>query len=101
MEATTPKFQGGHLFLEVYIAGPTPAGLRAVTNLELLCAEVCPDGAYEIKVIDIAASPDIADKHAIMATPTVVRRAPPPMKRIIGDLTDRDVVMQGLMLLVG
>lgn len=99
MESRTPTFQGGHLLLEVYIAGYTPAAKRAISNLKELCADLCQDGAFEINVIDIIENPQAAEVNSILATPTVIRRSPPPLGRIIGDLSVWDEAVLGLKLL--
>ncbi|MGW1679999.1 circadian clock KaiB family protein [Saccharopolyspora sp. NPDC002376] len=69
------------------MAGQTERSQAAVTNLRLLCESMVP-GRYELEVIDAAERPDVAAEERILATPTVVRLAPLPQRRVIGDLSD-------------
>ena len=87
------------LFLRVFTAGKTPAALSAVNNLKVLCAELLEAARYEIEVIDIREYPQVAEDERILATPTVVRVQPPPTKRLIGDLSNREQAIVSLELL--
>ncbi|MER5391760.1 circadian clock KaiB family protein [Saccharopolyspora sp. NPDC002686] len=69
------------------MAGQTERSQAAVANLRLLCESMVP-GRYELEVIDAAERPDVAAEERILATPTVVRLAPLPQRRVIGDLSD-------------
>jgi len=71
----------------LYVAGRTERSDAAVVNLRLLCEDYLA-GRYEIEVIDIVDRPDLAEQTRILATPTVIRFAPPPQRRLIGDLSD-------------
>lgn len=82
--------------LKLYIAGETTRSLRARRDLERVCAE--QDADFDIEVIDIVKRPQLAEDEKILATPVVVRELPPPMRRIIGDLTDFESVLVGLDL---
>lgn len=84
--------------LKVYIAGKTPAAGRAIQNLHEMCADLFDDRDYDIAIIDILENPAQAEKAKILATPTVVRAAPSPERRVIGDLSDRDEVLNALGL---
>ena len=84
--------------LNLYVAGQTPRSLAALENLKKIC-ETYLKGKYKIKVIDLLAHPERARADQIVAIPTLVRKSPPPMKRILGDLSDRDKVLIGLNLI--
>ena len=86
--------------LRLYVAGQTPNAVRALTQLKRLCEEHLP-GRYEIEVIDLLEHPQLASADQILAVPTLVRRLPPPIKRIIGTLSNTDRVLVGLDLRPG
>ena len=81
--------------LRLYITGRTSQSQRAIDNLRTLC-ERDLQGAYEVDVIDVLEHPAMAEKEKILATPTLVKRLPEPVRKIIGDLSDRDKVLVGL-----
>jgi len=83
--------------LRLYIAGHTPKSVRAIENLRAVCEEHLP-GRYRIEVIDLLEHPQLARGDEIIAVPTLVRRLPTPLRRIIGDLSDTDSVLVGLQL---
>lgn len=83
--------------LKLYIIGHTPRSERAIENLRRIC-EVELAGQYDLAVIDILERPQLAEDEKIMATPTLVRELPKPMRRIIGDLSDVEKVLLGLDL---
>jgi circadian clock protein KaiB len=83
--------------LRLYVAAKTPRSLRALANLKKLCEEHL-EGRYHIEVIDLAENPELAASHQIVAIPTLVRELPPPMRRIIGDLSNTERVLVGLQL---
>ena len=83
--------------LRLYVAGQSPRSLSAFANLRALC-EAHLAGRYAIEVIDLEEHPSLARTDDILAVPTLVRRLPPPLRRIIGDLSDADRVMVGLRL---
>lgn len=78
--------------LQLYVAGQSPRSLRAVANLKTLCEEHL-SGRYEIEIIDLVVHPELAQSNDIIALPTLVRRLPEPIRRIIGDLSDADRVL--------
>jgi circadian clock protein KaiB len=86
--------------LRLYVAGQSPKSLRAFANLKRLCEEHL-QSRYQIEIIDLAANPRLAAGDEIVAIPTLVRRLPPPMRKIIGDLSDEDRVLVGLQLRPG
>ena len=83
--------------LKLYITGTTPNSERALANLHRLCDEEL-DENYEIVVIDVLENPQLAENDRIMATPTLVKALPPPLRRVIGDLSDNEKVLLGLDL---
>jgi circadian clock protein KaiB len=83
--------------LRLYVAGNTPNSIAAFANLKEIC-EVHLGGAYEIEVIDLLQRPQLAKGDQIVAVPTLVRELPQPVKKIIGDLSNRDRVLVGLEL---
>jgi circadian clock protein KaiB len=83
--------------LRLYVAGQSPKSLRAFTNLKKLCEEHLP-GRYRIEVIDLLKNPQLAVGHQILALPTLVRKLPSPMKKIIGDLSDQHRALVGMDL---
>ena len=84
-------------YLRLYIAGQTPRSLQASANLKKLCEEHLT-GRYEIEIIDLAERPALAQDDDVLAIPTLVRRLPPPFRKIIGDLSDTERVLVGLRL---
>jgi len=83
--------------LRLYVAGQTPKSLRAFANLKKICEEQLPD-RYTIEVVDLLERPQLADGDQILALPTLVRKLPEPMRKIIGDLSDTERVLVGLDL---
>ena len=83
--------------LRLYTAGQTPRSLAAFRNLKKVCEEHLP-GQYEIEVIDLMANPRLAKDHQIVAIPTLVRKLPNPIRKIIGDLSDVERTLVGLDL---
>jgi len=83
--------------LKLYITGQTPNSMRAVDNLKRIC-ETQLRGKYDIKVIDVLKKPQLAEEDKILATPTLVRSLPLPLRKVIGDLSDTDKVLLGLDL---
>jgi circadian clock protein KaiB len=83
--------------LRLYVAGQTPKSLSAFSNLKRLCEEHLA-GRYQIEIIDLVKQPQLAQNDQIVALPTLVRKLPEPIKRIIGDLSNLERVMVGLDL---
>lgn len=83
--------------LRLYIAGETSRSIAAVENLQALCRQYLPVD-YNIEVIDLSKNPHLAAGDQILAVPTLVRRLPPPLKKIIGDLSNVERVLVGLDL---
>ncbi len=83
-----------HWNLRLYVAGQTPKSIAAIANLRRFCEEHLP-GRYAIEVVDLLENPGLARKHDIIAIPTLVRDLPAPMRKIIGDLSNREKVLVG------
>ena len=83
--------------LRLYVAGQTPKALRAFANLRRICDEHL-SGRYSIEVIDLVDNPALGRGDQILALPTLVRRLPTPIKKIIGDLSNTERVLVGLDL---
>ena len=83
--------------IKLYVTGQTPRADRAISNLRRICEEEL-SGRYELVVIDVLERPQLAEDEKILATPTVVKELPQPIRRIIGDLSDSERVLLGLDL---
>lgn len=81
--------------LRLYVAGQTPKSLTAFANLKKICEEHL-EGRYQIEVVDLLVNPTLAKDDQILALPTLVRKLPEPMKKIIGDLSNTERVLVGL-----
>ncbi len=84
--------------LRLYVAGQTPKSLAALANLKKICSEHL-EGRYKLYVIDLLETPQLAQNDQILAIPTLVRKLPEPIRKIIGDLSDQNRVLVGLNLL--
>jgi circadian clock protein KaiB len=83
--------------LRLYVAGQTPKSIAAFSNLKKICEDRLP-GKYDIEVIDLLEEPQLAAGDQILAIPTLVRKLPHPLRKIIGDLSDTERVLVGLDL---
>lgn len=83
--------------LRLYVAGQTPKSLAAFSNLKKICEDHL-DGRYNIEVIDLVEQPRLSNGDQILAIPTLVRKLPQPVRKIIGDLSDTQRVLVGLNL---
>jgi circadian clock protein KaiB len=81
--------------LRLYVAGQTPKSVTAISNLKKYC-EVYLKGRYKIEVIDLLKHPQLAEGDQILAIPTLVRKVPAPIRKIIGDLSNEERVLVGL-----
>lgn len=81
--------------LRLYVAGQTPKSQEALSNLKRICEEHL-HGRYTIEVVDLMENPHLARDHQIVALPTLVRKLPPPIRKIIGTLADEERVLLGL-----
>ncbi len=83
--------------LKLYVTGKTPKTDSAIANLRRICDEEL-SGQYELKIIDVLNHPQLAADEKIFATPTVIKELPPPIRRIIGDPSEKEKVLLGLDL---
>jgi len=83
--------------LRLYVAGQTPKSMAAIANIQTLCEQYLP-GRYTIDIIDLMKDPALAQRHQIVAIPTLIRELPEPIRRIIGDLSNTQRVLMGLDL---
>jgi len=95
-----PAQQGGrqalsHYVLRLYVAGQSPRSVTAIANIKKICVEEL-HGKYDLEVIDLHQQPQLAQGDQIIAVPTLIKRLPPPLRRIIGDLSDTERVLVGL-----
>ena len=98
LNTTTPVALSSDTFLlRLYVAGQTPKCVRAFENLKRIC-EAYLAGRYHIEMVDLLQNPQLARGDQILAVPTLVRRLPEPIKKIIGDLSNTERVLVGLDL---
>jgi circadian clock protein KaiB len=90
--------RGGFLsryLLKLYVTGASPRTKVAIENLQRIC-ESDLKGLYELEIIDVLQFPQLAEDEKILATPTLIKQLPPPLRRVIGDLSDKEKVLFGL-----
>ncbi len=109
IEHAPPAFRPGHsaipaprkepilarYLLKLYVTGKTPRAEHAIANLRRIC-EAELNGEYDLQIVDVLEHPQLAEDEKILATPTLIKRLPPPLRRVIGDLSDREKVLLGL-----
>jgi circadian clock protein KaiB len=81
--------------LKLYVTGASPRAETAIANLRRICEDEL-SGEYELEIIDVLEHPEAAENDRILATPTLIKNLPPPLRRVIGDLSDKDKVLLGL-----
>jgi circadian clock protein KaiB len=86
-----------HYVLRLYVTGTTPQSLRAIMNVKKFCEEYLK-GRYELEVIDLYQQPQLAQGEQIIAAPTLIKKLPLPLRRIIGDMSKSERVLVGLDL---
>lgn len=84
-----------HYVLKLYVTGTSPRTETAIRNLRRICDEEL-SGQYELEIVDVLKSPQVAEDDRILATPTLIKQLPPPLRRVIGDLSDKEKVLLGL-----
>ena len=94
-----PSLEGETYQLRLYVAGQTPKSVLAFRNLQQICEEHL-HGRYQLEIIDLLENPQLARGDQILAIPTLVRRLPEPITKIIGDLSNTERVLVGLDLRV-
>jgi circadian clock protein KaiB len=92
-----PKEKLDTYVLRLYVAGQTPKSMTALANLKKICEDYL-EGRYQIQVVDLLKNPQLASGDQILAVPTLVRRLPEPIRKIIGDLSNTERVLIGLDL---
>jgi circadian clock protein KaiB len=92
--------RGDRYLLRLYVTGMTSRSSRAVSNLRAICDEYL-EGRYDLEVIDIYQQPVLAKGEQIIAAPTLIKKLPLPIRRIIGDMSNRERVLLGLDLIRG
>jgi circadian clock protein KaiB len=90
MTDADPKF-----VLTLYVTGSSPRADLAIANLRRICDQDL-DGRYELQIVDVLEHPQVAEDEKILATPTLIKKLPPPLRRVIGDLSDKQKVLFGL-----
>lgn len=93
----TPGEESGFWHLRLYVAGTTPKSMDALQNLKKICEDHLAD-KYDIEVVDLLKTPALAQGDQILAIPTLVRKLPAPIRKIIGDLSNTERVLVGLDL---
>jgi circadian clock protein KaiB len=83
--------------LRLYITGLTPKSTQAIKNIKKICEENLK-GRYELEIIDVYQQPELAKEANIMAAPTLIKQLPPPLRRLIGDMSNKERVIIGLDL---
>jgi circadian clock protein KaiB len=102
MKTTEPKStpnaaESNRYILRLYVAGQTPKSVLAIANIKRICEEEL-QGQYDLQVIDLYQQPQLAQGEQIIALPTLIKKLPPPLRRIIGDMSDTERVLVGLDL---
>jgi KaiB domain. len=96
-EKATAKRDRAKYVLRLYVTGMTPKSTRAISNVRKLCEEYLED-CYELKVIDIYQQPKLAKGEQIIATPTLIKKLPLPLRKLIGDMSDTERFLVGIDL---
>src|SRR5512140_1147716 len=89
--------QEKHYVLRLYITGTTPQSVRAIANVKKICEEYL-QGLYELEVVDLYQQPQVAQGDQILAAPTLIKKLPLPLRRIIGDMSKSERLLVGLDL---
>jgi circadian clock protein KaiB len=96
-DALAAEPESRHYRLRLFVSGSTPRSTRAIQNIRAICEEKL-QGRYDLEVIDIYQHPELVKPEEIVVTPTLVKKLPSPVRRIIGDLSDEERVLVGLDL---
>ena len=96
-ERAATTIDAGRYVLKLYVTGKTPRSTQAVENLRSICDEYL-EGRYDLEVIDIYQQPELLAGEQIVAAPTLVKKFPPPTRRLVGDMSNRHRVLVGLDL---
>lgn len=95
--ALEDEARGQPYVLCLFVVGPSPLSQKAIECLDEICREQI-EGEYELNVVDIRRHPAAAAQYNLIAAPTLIRFSPPPVRRVVGDLSNTERVMSGLML---
>jgi circadian clock protein KaiB len=98
MEPLTDVTEGPEYLLHLYITGATPNSTRAVRNIKEIC-EKHLQGRYELLIVDIYQEPELAQREDLIGVPTLIKRRPGLVRRLVGDLSDHDRVLKALGLM--
>ncbi|MFO7860289.1 MAG: circadian clock KaiB family protein [Desulfosalsimonas sp.] len=90
VDKSRPRFQ-----LRLFVTGRTPRSQQAIQNIRQICEEYL-SGEYELEVIDVYQNPAQAREHQILAVPTLLKELPPPLRKVVGDLSEKEKVLEGL-----
>ena len=96
-EKAAPKRDRAKYVLRLYVTGMTPKSTLAIANVQKLCEKYLA-GCHELKVIDIYQQPKLAKGEQIIATPTLIKKRPPPLRKLIGDMSDTERFLVGIDL---
>ena len=96
-EAAAAHAASERYVLKLYVTGATPRSLRAIANIKAICEEYLK-GRYELEVVDVYQQPTLARSEQIVAVPTLLRKRPAPVRRLVGDLSRTEQVLLGLDL---
>jgi circadian clock protein KaiB len=96
-ERAAARKQPARYVLRLYVTGMTPKSIRAIENLKAICEEYLP-GRYDLEIVDIYQHPVLMRGEQIIAAPTLIKKLPEPLRRLVGDMSDRDRVLLGLDL---
>jgi len=94
-QAAPHKAVSNRYILKLYVAGQSPKSIQAIANINRICEENL-QGCYDLEVVDLYQKPQLAQGDQIIAVPTLIRKLPIPLRRIIGDLSDTGRVLVGL-----
>lgn len=97
IEAALQRRAEERYVLRLYVTGMTPRSTRAIENVRTICEELL-QGRYDLEVIDIYQQPTLASGEQILAAPTLIKKLPLPLRRVIGDMSSRERVLLGLDL---
>lgn len=97
LELAAERLETERYVLRLYVTGMTPRSMRAIENVRAICEEHL-QGRYELEVVDIYQQPVLAKGEQIVAAPTLIKKLPAPLRRIIGDLSNKERVLIGLDL---
>ncbi|MEO8624629.1 MAG: circadian clock protein KaiB [bacterium] len=81
--------------LSLYVTGTSPRSRQAIENLQRICEQEL-QGRYRLHIVDVLQHPQVAEDHKILATPTLIKQLPLPLRRVVGDLSDKEKVLFGL-----